>query len=141
MIAALLLAGACRGRAPAATGDRAACMEKDGAACFRAGKRAVERGDDAGGLALLGRGCDAGDGRSCGMIGDVYGLRRERRDEQLRLYQRGCDLGDGGSCYPLGRAYQSGRGVERDAARARALFQKGCGLGDFMSCEELKSAR
>jgi TPR repeat protein len=133
----VVLGGACKQRPP---DDRAACAGGDGAACYRAGKLAVESHDDKTGMELLRRGCDAGDGKSCTMLADCHGLKREQLDEQVRLYQRACDLRDGAGCYPLARLYEQGRGVPADAARARTLYERGCALGDFMSCDAIQRA-
>jgi TPR repeat protein len=52
-------------------------------------------------------------------------------------FDRGCLSGDARSCSVLGVMYEEGRGVRRDAARARALYAHACSAGNAPACTNL----
>lgn len=46
------------------------------------------------------------------------------RQRALALFDKACSLGEPESCFSRGRAYQTGNGRDRDAARAFALLER-----------------
>ena len=48
-----------------------------------------------------------------------------------------CDAGDAVSCTAIGQRYDTGKGVEKDAEKARAAFEKACEKKDPQGCYEL----
>lgn len=60
-------------------------------------------------------------------------------DEMNALATYGCDSGDDPSCYLLGKAYDEGKGVAADPAKAKQLYKKACrdGSGDVDACDTL----
>lgn len=48
-----------------------------------------------------------------------------------------CEGGNASSCYELGAMYDTGDGVERDAARGAALYRKACDRGVADACNDL----
>ncbi|NOY91750.1 MAG: hypothetical protein GXP55_11190, partial [Deltaproteobacteria bacterium] len=79
------------------------------------------------------RGCEIGDGASCGRLGALLTvhpeLEAEAPDRPTTLYQRGCELGDAFSC---GR--QAFERVETDPNGAAPLLEAGCQAGDADAC-------
>lgn len=60
-------------------------------------------------------------------------------DEMNALATHGCNSGDDASCSLLGKAYEEGKGVTSDPAKANQLYTKACrdGLGDTYACGKL----
>lgn len=59
--------------------------------------------------------------------------------ETAGLYEEACETYAPG-CRSLGGLYEYGRGVARDADRARSLYEKGCAMGDGASCADYARA-
>src|SRR5688572_20888760 len=51
---------------------------------------------------------------------------------RLDVYERSCSI-DARRCEPLGDFYAEGRGVPRDAARAKALYKTACEKGKMQT--------
>lgn len=71
---------------------------------------------------VLAEACTKG---SC-VCGDAASLLPEGDGRWLALAKAGCDDGEAEGCYQLGIAYEAGRGVAKDEARARALYELAC---------------
>lgn len=71
---------------------------------------------------VLAEACEQG---SCS-CGEAASLLPESDQRRLALAAAGCDDGEAEGCYQLGRAYEEGRGVAKDEARARALYELAC---------------
>jgi uncharacterized protein len=70
--------------------------------------------------------CAEGDKRAC--------------DERIAEERTHCDAGQGHECVLLGIAYQGGKTVEKDLARAADLFERACELKEGAGCWYLGSA-
>ncbi|PTL84982.1 tetratricopeptide repeat protein [Vitiosangium sp. GDMCC 1.1324] len=85
------------------------------------------------------RGCDAGDGLSCQLLGDAFhaglGVSQDI-GKAFELYARACDAGNGTAC--ANQAVLSLQpGEAGDATRAEDLFSRGCALGSSEACRLL----
>lgn len=82
------------------------------------------------------RGCDAGDGLSCRLLGDAFreglGLSPDI-GKAVGLYQRACEAGNGEACASEGLISLQSGGLP-DAPRADDLFTRGCELGSPEAC-------
>jgi TPR repeat protein len=56
-----------------------------------------------------------------------------------RLYERSCKLGHPGGCYNQALLLEAGRGVARDANRARDLYASICNAGSGTACERAEA--
>ena len=83
----------------------------------------------------LRRGCELGDGRACGRLGED----RLQYDPPLALehFRRGCTKRDGESCLRAGQLRQKGTGGPPDLQSARELFLQGCHQWSEEACFEL----
>jgi hypothetical protein len=54
-----------------------------------------------------------------------------------RVYRDACDSGDASACVVFGLMSETGRYVEQDLARARALYRRGCEQGELVGCTNL----
>jgi TPR repeat protein len=54
--------------------------------------------------------------------------------ESSRLLDKACELGSAPACAMLAVSTETGRGVARDPARARALYRKACDGGYAEAC-------
>lgn len=82
------------------------------------------------------RGCDAGDGLSCRLLGDAFreGLGVSQDIEKaIGLYQRACEAGNGTACASEGLISLQSGGIP-GAPRADDLFSRGCELGSPEAC-------
>ncbi|MGN6692314.1 MAG: hypothetical protein ACTHJU_15360, partial [Sphingopyxis sp.] len=61
------------------------------------------------------------------MTDDGRGTRRNRT-RALELFDKACTLGEAESCFTLGRAYQLGKDVPLDKARAVELLERSLSL-------------
>lgn len=81
------------------------------------------------------RGCDAGDGAACRMLGDVFyaghGVSADL-EKAAELYARACEGGDGQACAQQGMLLPA-NAVETHG-RADDLFTRGCDLGSAEAC-------
>jgi TPR repeat protein/Tfp pilus assembly protein PilF len=84
--------------------------------------------------------CNEGAAADCGHAGVVL-VHQGSHDAAVPLFNRGCDAGDRASCAQLATAYLLGRGVPRDADRARVLYKKACDAGERSACEALRLAK
>jgi uncharacterized protein len=84
--------------------------------------------------------CDKGNGRSCGLIGELqylgWGTKRNAKKAKP-LLERACDSGDGRGCAYLGLVFSEGEVVPKDEAKAALLFEKACDAGDGVGCNNL----
>jgi hypothetical protein len=71
---------------------------------------------------VLAEACKQG---SC-VCGEAASLLAEGDERWLALAKAGCDDGEAEGCFQLGRAYEEGRGVAKDEARARSLYELAC---------------
>ncbi len=82
------------------------------------------------------RGCDAGDGLSCRVLGDAFreghGVSQDL-DKAIGLYQRACEAGNGTACAREGVLSLQFQGLP-GAPRADDLFSRGCELGSSEAC-------
>ena len=84
--------------------------------------------------------CDAGEARSCSMLGIMYGGGRGTGRDLARaatLFKRACDGGFAPSCGLLAAAYAHGEGVAKNEARAAALLKQLCDQKDMHACGNL----
>jgi uncharacterized protein len=100
---------------------------------------------------LLGKGCDGGEADACIELASAYDTGRPDtqilpRDEAragalferaFRVSDTACAAGDMRVCGVLAWLYTTGRGVDRDPARAAQLLQRGCDGGELAQCRRL----
>ncbi|OJH41742.1 hypothetical protein BON30_00390 [Cystobacter ferrugineus] len=81
------------------------------------------------------RGCDAGDGLSCRILGEAFYSGRgvaQDADKAAGLYARACEAGDGEACTRQGMLLRAeGPWAE---PRAEQLLSRGCELGSPEAC-------
>ncbi|WNG26948.1 sel1 repeat family protein [Cystobacter fuscus] len=81
------------------------------------------------------RGCDAGDGLSCRILGEAFYSGRgiaQDTDKAAGLYARACEAGDGEACARQGMLLRAeGPWAE---PRAEQLLSRGCELGSPEAC-------
>ncbi|WNG45916.1 sel1 repeat family protein [Archangium minus] len=87
------------------------------------------------------RGCDAGDGLACQLLGDAFlagqGVSQDM-DKAFDLYARACEAGNGTACVNQGMISRQYGAEEGGAApRADDLFSRGCALGSSEACRLL----
>ncbi|WP_224370441.1 tetratricopeptide repeat protein [Hyalangium versicolor] len=87
------------------------------------------------------RGCDAGDGLACQLLGDAFragtGVSQDT-GKAFALYARACEAGNGTACANQGMlSLQSSEGETGKAPGADALFSRGCALGSSEACRLL----
>jgi len=110
------------------------------------------------------RGCDAGDGHSCYLIGELVPKRKTELNQRIcdtgystgclelgiarwrtgdkknavAFFDQSCGLSGGlNGCDWLGLAYLDGAGVAKDEKRGLALYNSACARGDSSSCYNL----
>ena len=138
----LLGEGVARDEAAGQAELREACERAPGSACGLAVSSLVAEARQRGAepawewLALFAqRGCDAGDGLACRMLGDAFyaghGVSADV-DKASSLYARACEVGDGQACAQQGMLLPS-NAVEVPT-RADDLFTRGCDLGSPEAC-------
>jgi hypothetical protein len=131
---------AAQGCAPGdATGCAAACDGGDPAACVtlgimhREGKGAPK--DNPRALALLEKGCAAGQLKGCVQAGEIlYNVEPKDQTRAAQRFKKACDGGEVTGCVDLGWALSAGRGVPKDAAAAAAAFGKACSGSEAIGC-------
>ena len=84
---------------------------------------------------LKGKACSGGDISAC----SDYGLDVSSKDEKnaktgVVYLKKACDGGDGFGCEWLAKHYAEGRGVAKDATKAKAFFKKACADGVARAC-------
>ncbi len=95
--------------------------------------------DDARGLDLAKRGCDA-DSAQCVALGFRYETGRgvgKNLKQGAALYDRACGARSGDGCLRLARMHDRGRGVVKDVALATSLEGKSCELHHAQACRAL----
>jgi TPR repeat protein len=116
--------------------DYAACLRKDGSACWRAARHYLPDGPDAPvdldkATHFLRLGCEgAASAGACAELANVYAGQYGGPVDTARavtLYERACQGGDAIACYFGGQLYESGVGIPADASKAAALYLRGCG--------------
>ena len=93
-----------------------------------------------GGELVLQRDCDAREGQSCYVLGNLamYGLGLDRDPETaVVMWQKACDTGVSRACVDLGETWLFGRGVEAAPARAAEVFRTACDRGHLPGCANL----
>jgi hypothetical protein len=96
-----------------------------------------ERGEI--GKELFKKGCQLGNGESCGWLGALLEKEGNYR-EGVAQFEKGCRLGSGFSCNRAGWVYWFGEGnrtIEKDLKKASHFFSIGCQLGNGDSCNNL----
>jgi hypothetical protein len=88
-------------------------------------------------VADAGHECDTGGAVACGVAGAAL-LEAGDFTAAAGFFGRGCEAGDATSCAQLATAHVLGRGVARDAARARQLYKKACDAGEKSACEAVR---
>lgn len=89
---------------------------------------------------LYRRACTLGNGRGCNLVGSylMYRGEFEQRGEAAAMFERGCSLQNTDACHELALAYEEGRGVASDRAKAMELYRRVCDGGWELSCFALK---
>ena len=81
--------------------------------------------------------CDAGNLRSCVMLGEaLYNGQGVNKDaaRAVPFFRRACDAGEPTGCVDLGWAYLSGTGVTKDGTAAATQFGKACTASTAIGC-------
>lgn len=112
------------------------CTGKD---CARAGmgfmKTEVEKA-----LGYFKKGCETGDGISCGMLGLAFkeGLGVAKNlAVTVALNTQSCELGYFKGCYNLGLMLYNGEGVTADEAKGLTVLEKACNGDAYRACGSL----
>ncbi|QRK04822.1 sel1 repeat family protein [Archangium violaceum] len=87
------------------------------------------------------RGCDAGDGLACRLLGDAFqagqGVSQDM-GKAFELYARACEAGNGMACADQGMiSLRYGAEEAGELPRADDLFSRGCALGSSEACRLL----
>ena len=93
-----------------------------------------------GGELVLQRDCDAREGQSCYVLGNLamYGLGLDRDPgTAVVMWQKACDTGVGRACVDLGETWLFGRGVEAAPARAAQVVRSACDADHLPGCANL----
>jgi uncharacterized protein len=53
-----------------------------------------------------------------------------------KFFEKGCKEGSARACAGLAELYKGGKGVDKDAAKAKELFAKACNAGDDKACKQ-----
>lgn len=125
---------------------RLGCLQDHAQACFEQGQmfRMMALGShpftkwsDTWELELFQKGCELGYGISCMHWGDrLKGAQRKGAyAKSMPLLETGCDAKVVEDCVWLATNLSSGRGGEKDEARAAKLFKAMCGEKDAYACE------
>lgn len=119
-----------------------ACDLGEGDACDRLGKLyadgKVPGRDATQALALYKKGCDEGRVASCNSQGVLYenggaGITADPMQAAL-CFRKACDGKSGSGCENLADLYYDGRGVGRDAEKAREYYSEGCDHDSARAC-------
>jgi hypothetical protein len=145
-LAGLLRAGLKPGK-PEPQGDQAAaafkkaCDKGESSACVALGELYYQglgvAKDAAAAPPLFEKACDAGDPVGCNDMGHALSDGAIPRDSAraAAFYGRACNSKSSLGCFGLGLMLRDGRGVARDAAKAKALFKKACQGGVAAACK------
>lgn len=123
--------------------SRAACEAGHETACGDAAMAlaALEESEEAAKeiIALYSIGCGRGDSVACVELGAAFfSLKDPGLSAKAAMYfDRACDLGSAIGCGDLGLSVHAGKGIARDAGRAKALFEDACSEGEGRFCLEL----
>ncbi|HEY5938005.1 MAG TPA: tetratricopeptide repeat protein [Kofleriaceae bacterium] len=91
-------------------------------------------------LGYFKKGCETGDGISCGMLGLAFkeGLGVAKNlAATLALNTQSCDLGYFKGCYNLGLMLYNGEGVPADEAKGLSVLEKACNGDAYRACGSL----
>jgi hypothetical protein len=95
-------------------------------------------------IALMSKGCDAGDSDSCSQLAvafhqGFYGYCCGQNDSRvLGAISSACEKTVAVACTALGESYRLGLGLPKDTEKAKRLFERGCTLGNQQDCALLK---
>ena len=87
--------------------------------------------------------CKAGYADGCAWVGRMMEENEKVSDPRIqeiatrkavKYYRKACEGGSLDGCYRLGRCHLTGKGVARDATRARELLSRSCSLGIEDAC-------
>ena len=110
-----------------------------GKACAVLGVELIKT-DPAKALPLLKRGCETGDGISCGMLGLAFkeglGITKNLA-ATVALNTKSCDLGYFKGCYNLGLMLYNGEGVAADEPTGLQVLEKACNGDAYRACGSL----
>lgn len=125
-----------------------ACAAGLGLACDDLGDlydqmKAGGAADPAKGAVAYQKGCDLGNGASCGKLGRHYvtgaGVAKDPA-KGISLYEKGC-ASNRLTCDDLGDVYAKGMGVPVDKAKAKIYYGKACTQGFDLACTHLKELK
>ena len=91
-------------------------------------------------LGYFKKGCETGDGISCGMLGLAFkeGLGVAKNlAATIALNTQSCELGYFKGCYNLGLMLYNGEGVPADEAKGLSVLEKACNGDAFRACGSL----
>lgn len=144
-VAGCRLAGAAKLEAKDAQGGRSlllkACLGGDGRACVDLGIAKLADKALAGEAQYeFRRACyGGGEFEGCTWLGTLHtegkgGLTANPKIG-AKFFEKGCKEGSARACTALGDLYKSGKGVTKDAAKAKQLFEQACNAGDDAACK------
>jgi TPR repeat protein len=122
------------------------CNRGSAEECVKLGAKLVQPGPDRDperAAGLLEKGCDAGVGMGCSILGWLYqngqGVEKDPA-RAMELYRKACEGGYAHGCSMQGELYLRGIGVAKDAQRALELGERacegqcydGCGLAGYI---------
>jgi uncharacterized protein len=121
-----------------------ACKGGDGAACVDLGvaQLASKDGKVSGNAQYsFRRACyGGGEYEGCAWLGTLYAEGKGGMTASPKLavafFEKGCKEGSGRACEGLGDLLKAGKGVTKDAARAKELFTKACSGGHQSACKK-----
>jgi len=114
----------------------AACKGKD---CAREGM-GLMKAEPEKALGYFRKGCETGDGISCGMVGLAFkeGLGVEKSlAAAVALNTQSCELGYFKGCYNLGLMLYNGDGVTADEPKGLSVLDKACAGDAYRACGSL----
>ncbi|NVB78166.1 MAG: sel1 repeat family protein, partial [Kofleriaceae bacterium] len=81
-----------------------------------------------------------GEHEGCAWLGTLYaeGKGGQRVNEKLaaKFFEKGCKEGSARACSGLADLYKAGKGVAKDAAKAKELYGQACNAGDEKACKK-----
>lgn len=143
-LAALVLLGAC---APIVTigargkpvggleldEARVRCESKEACACASLGRFAAADNDAAGAESAFKKGCELGCADACSDWSELLLEAGRDTDKATKLALRSCEA-NGALCEKLAKRFEEGRGVPKDAEKARLVRVVACQQGVASSC-------
>ncbi|MBA2540021.1 MAG: sel1 repeat family protein [Deltaproteobacteria bacterium] len=121
-----------------------ACKAGEGAACVDLGVAELGLKDKKGAENAqysFRRACyGGGQAEGCAWLGTLYAEGKGGLTASPKLavsfFEKGCKDGSGRACEGLGELLKAGKGVAKDAARAKELFTKACTAGHATACNK-----